>query len=665
MSFLHLEIVHGTGDSYPITARVTGGGEVTGRFRLRWSPHRLAALLTQVQTLSIASTALVRGPALRPEEQPVREVGEGLFGGLPPEIRDLLRDSMDDAEHHSRRMRVALLAHPPELARLPWEYLYGPGGMGYLFQRHHLIRHIPDRSPRRPPPVARPVRVLAMVGRMDPAQAARERAGVERAVRPLVDKGYASLHWVRDASWPQLQRQLRSAEQGWHVFHFIGHGAFQPARDEGGIQLEDGRGGGYWMPASRLATMLRGRIRHLVVLNACATGEASTHDLYSSLAAALLRTHVPAIVAMQFRITNDAATEFSRSFYELVTERWSRGEIDQRAVEDGVTEARTSVILQLPDSLEWGFPVLLETVNLVRPFRVRTIRAGSDVNDVAFSPDEQRLVLACDRRGPWRLDTASWSGSPPRRTLTSSLYAVSFHPDRAGSRLVTGGRDGAVRIWDGDTGVLAGELPRHPDSVGDVAFSRDGASLATACRDGRVRLWDLPPHQPPPAAPRQVLGHGGAVRALAFDPAGDRLATASDDRTVRIWGTLDGQLQRRLPHPAPVFGVAFSPDGARIATAAADGRVRIWEEGAAPVLDLPCHDGSALSVAYSPDGRLLASTGQDKTARIRDAVTGDLPFTIGHTGLVRRVVFSPSGRWLATAGYDHTCQIWQFPKEDR
>ena len=65
-------------------------------------------------------------------------------------------------------------------------------------------------------------------------------------------------------------------------------------------------------------------------------------------------------------------------------------------------------------------------------------------------------------------------------------------PDPDGTRLVTGGRDGGVWLWD-----LAGRsrraLPGHKSYVWSLAFTPDGATLASGSADGTVRLWDTAP----------------------------------------------------------------------------------------------------------------------------------------------------------------------------
>jgi WD40 repeat protein len=63
-----------------------------------------------------------------------------------------------------------------------------------------------------------------------------------------------------------------------------------------------------------------------------------------------------------------------------------------------------------------------------------------------------------------------------------------FSPD--GARLVTGGMDRTVRVWD----VLNGEeyltLRRHVDHVSDVAFSADGRFLYSCGSDNWLVRWE-------------------------------------------------------------------------------------------------------------------------------------------------------------------------------
>ena len=57
---------------------------------------------------------------------------------------------------------------------------------------------------------------------------------------------------------------------------------------------------------------------------------------------------MPAVVAMQYEITDGAAIEFSRDFYEALA--------DSLPVDAAVTEARAAV--SMDSMLEWGTPVL-------------------------------------------------------------------------------------------------------------------------------------------------------------------------------------------------------------------------------------------------------------------------------------------------------------------
>src|SRR6202035_2895825 len=134
-------------------------------------------------------------------------------------------------------------------------------------------------------------------------------------------------------------------------FHFIGHGGFDSRADEGLIALNDDQGQAVYLTATQVALLLTDhRSLRLVVLNACEGARGSKRDIFSSTAATLVRRGIPAVLAMQYEITDRAAIELSRAFYEALA--------DGMPVDMAVSEARKAISLGVVNSVEWGTPVL-------------------------------------------------------------------------------------------------------------------------------------------------------------------------------------------------------------------------------------------------------------------------------------------------------------------
>lgn len=230
--------------------------------------------------------------------------------------------------------------------------MYDAGEDDYVCLSTPLIRYPPVLEPQRPLQVTPPLRVLGMVARPGDQQTlavADEQRRLRQALTELERAGRVELGWVAGQTWRELRDAMRHGP--WHIFHFIGHGGFDAAAGEGTLALADDGGRTYALHAGGLAMLLRGHPSlRLVLLNACDTGQASALDPFSSVAGALMRRGIPAVLAMQFEITDPAAIEFSRTFYEMVAA--------QLPVDVAVTQARQAVQLALPGTLEWGTPVL-------------------------------------------------------------------------------------------------------------------------------------------------------------------------------------------------------------------------------------------------------------------------------------------------------------------
>jgi WD40 repeat protein len=672
---VELEINSSGAGTYLVAAR-SPSGEAMTTMRLPFDEEEIASRLRALQTTLIWSTAKTRR-VISEAEQPVREFGAALFDAMiADDVRVLVGASRDRAAHEGKRLRLVLRIRPPELSRLPWEFLYNPGGDEYLALTMPLLRYPEVLEPRRPLEVSPPLEILGMVALpsdRDPLDVEEEQQWLQAALVDLERTGRVRLTWIGGQTWRDLQRAMRQGR--WHVFHFVGHGGFDRITDEGIVALADEQGGTRLLHAGDLSLLLRDHASlRLVLLNACDTGRAGALDPFSSTAGALVRRGIPAVVAMQYEISDLAAIEFTRTFYGALA--------DGFPIDVGVMEARRAVKLAHRSSLEWGTPVLYLRSTHARIFdlsaspqpepmppqatgthedAVALLEDTKPVVAVAFSPDGSMLATGSSDWIGWTGHVRLWavtSGRELRRLSpgwTSGVSGLAFSPN--GARLAAGGTDGVVSVWHVRTGNKLARLGRRSwvNNTDAIAFSPDGTRLATAGNDKTARVWDATSGQ-------QLLKipHAATVQAIAFSPDGTRLATAGNDKTARVWDVSSGQQLLRIPHDTTVQAIAFSPDGTRLATAGNDKTTRVWDVSSGQQLLKIAQDATVQAIAFSPDGSRLATAGNDKTARVWDAASGEQLLKIPHDSIVHAIAFSPDGSRLATGSRDNRARIWML-----
>ncbi|CAK0764897.1 Peptidase C14 caspase domain-containing protein [uncultured Gammaproteobacteria bacterium] len=173
--------------------------------------------------------------------------------------------------------------------------------------------------------------------------------------------------------------------------------------------------------------------------------------------------------------------------------------------------------------------------------------------------------------------------------------------------VVTAGDNGIAVLWDAVTGTEIKRFTGHTGPILAVRLSPDGSLLATAGTDRTARLWDTAT-----GAQKALLsGHGDAVAAVAFSPSGKVVATGSADRTVKLWSATTGQAtQGYSGASAPVKAVTFGSGDDQVFAGLADGQVVAWSGSSPqPSRSWSAHSGAITALRSDRSGTLVSAAG--------------------------------------------------------
>lgn len=341
-----LEIEPERAPTYRVQVLESPAGQAS--YSMVW-PYGAADLNKLLTTLS-PGTGSTPG-ALNDE---ARQFGQHLFALVfREEVLSCLRSSRLAAERQQVGLRLRLaLGNAPELALWPWELLCDPIRNQFLLLSREtpLIRHLPVPYAFQPLAVRPPLRVLVMsVAPVDLPSLAIEREWqvLLDAVAGLEQGKLITLERVEASTLSGLQRALRSSE--YHIFHFVGHGAFDPATQTGSLLFADEQGQSQLVSGSDLGTVLHDhRSLRLAVLNSCEGAQGAAQNPFAGVAQALLQQRVPSVLAMQWPITERAAQILAGEFYTMLAQG--------AAVDTAVAHARRA-IFAAGHPVEWAAPV--------------------------------------------------------------------------------------------------------------------------------------------------------------------------------------------------------------------------------------------------------------------------------------------------------------------
>jgi WD40 repeat protein len=224
------------------------------------------------------------------------------------------------------------------------------------------------------------------------------------------------------------------------------------------------------------------------------------------------------------------------------------------------------------------------------------------------------------------------------------------------TKIVSGARDGSIRLWTFDTAgnggkggfMLAQSLPGHAREITGLAVV--DTMLWSSSTDGAIRIWDMAKNGecqhsittaasavggvPAPAA--QGQGHTDAVTGLVpfKSAAGNFILSCSLDGTVKAWDGSTGQCVASESHGEGVVSMSMiaDPNGKPgLLLGLIDGS--IWLRNLEPTPKIP--------QAFAPLMHLSSYHG------------------MAHSSAVRSVCQGPSGTFYS-AGDDGKVLVWQI-----
>lgn len=289
------------------------------------------------------------------------EIGKTLYRDLfVGAAESKFNQSLGHVKGRQKGLRIKLHIDPedPDVARaasLPWELLCHPD-MGdqplSLSTETPLVRYLNSPRPLNLAEFHPPLRILVVVSN---PQGVRQ-LDLE-AERKSIETGWGNrddveVHFLQRATVQSLSDEL--ARREYHILHYMGHGDFDPNQGVGVLLMETDDGMTDPVDGRTLGVSLQdARSLRMVFVNACNTAQATQSDEmdpYAGIAAGLVMSGVPAVVAMQFPISDRAAIIFTGTLYP----RLAQG----LPLDTAVAEARKAIRLADRHSVEWATPVL-------------------------------------------------------------------------------------------------------------------------------------------------------------------------------------------------------------------------------------------------------------------------------------------------------------------
>ncbi|KAL3342772.1 hypothetical protein AABB24_026688 [Solanum stoloniferum] len=187
------------------------------------------------------------------------------------------------------------------------------------------------------------------------------------------------------------------------------------------------------------------------------------------------------------------------------------------------------------------------------------------------------------------------------------------------SKLISGGQDRAIKMWDTTSGSLTNSFYGCLGSVLDLSITHDNKFIIAASSSNNLYVWDANSGR----IRHTLTGHIDKVCAVDVSKFSSRyVVSAAYDRTIKVWDLQKGYCNNTIIFHSNCNSLAFSMDALTICSGHVDGNLRLWDVQTGKLLsEVAAHSQAVTSVSLSRNGNMILTSGRDNLHNLFDIRT--------------------------------------------
>ncbi|CAI9738774.1 actin-interacting protein 1 isoform X2 [Octopus vulgaris] len=189
-------------------------------------------------------------------------------------------------------------------------------------------------------------------------------------------------------------------------------------------------------------------------------------------------------------------------------------------------------------------------------------------------------IASGDDRGKIRI----WDTINPEHVLSKeyqpiagTIKDIAWSPDNKRMLVAGDGKGTFARAFLVDTGSSVGEISGHSKQINSCDYRQmNPFRVVTASEDYSVVMCEGPPFK----FTKKIDAHTNFVNCIRYSPNGEKFISGGADGKAFVYDGKNGESIGELGSPAHkggIYGIAFSPDNSEVLTVSGDKTAKIWD----------------------------------------------------------------------------------------